>query len=166
MLLQPLLRIFTKPSTAAMQTVLHALFLPTPFKVLSQSSAGTSEEQPKGAKGSLIDPVRTDMPEEVLKPGALYADCAAVRLRVPLPSSAMEQLATEQEKNNDKGKGKDKSTAREEVLEIQDDGELGGEMTGRLVWEAYEEALKGSEKANLANEEGREVVPDVDQDCG
>jgi hypothetical protein len=163
MLLQPLLRIFAKSSTAAMQTVLHALFLPTPFKVLSQSSAGTSDEKPKSAKGSPIDSSVTDMPEEVLKPGALYADCAVVRLRVPLPPSAVEQLASEKEQGRNGGKGKNKSTATEEVLEIPDDGELGGEVMGRLVWEAYEEALKDWEKANPPDEEAKEVAPDVDR---
>jgi len=65
---------FAKSSTIAIQSVLHALFLPTPFKVLSQSNPGANDGKPKGeAKGSLIDSSLTDIPEEVLKPGALYA---------------------------------------------------------------------------------------------
>ena len=164
MLLQPLLHIFAKSSTAAMQTVLHALFLPTPFKVVSQSNVGTIDEKPKSAKGSPIDSSVTDMPEEVLKPGALYADCAVVRLKVPLPPSAVEQLASEKETVKDGGKGKNQSTATEEVLEIQDDGEFGGEVMGRLIWEAYEEALKDWEKANPPVEEVKEVAPDIDRD--
>ena len=135
-----------------MQTVLHALFLPTPFKVLSQSSV---DEKSKGAKGTPIDSSVTDMPEEVLKPGALYADCAVVRLKVPLPPSA---VASEKETV------KDGKTMTEEVLEIQDDGEFGGEVMGRLVWEAYEEALKDWEKANPPVEEVKEAAPDVDRD--
>jgi hypothetical protein len=165
MLLQPLLRIFAKSSTIAIQSVLHALFLPTPFKVLSQSNPGTNDGKPRGeAKGGLIDSSLTDIPEEVLKPGALYADCAVVRLKVPLPSSAVEQLAFERAKNKDKGNGKNKNTETEEVLEIPDDGEFGGEVTGRLVWEAYEEALKGWEKANPPPEQTKEMAPDVDRD--
>ena len=38
-------------------------------------------------------------------------------------------------------------------LEIPGDGEYGGEVVGRLVWEAYEEALKVWEKENPASEE-------------
>lgn len=140
-----------------MQTVLHALFLPTPFKVLSQSSVGTMDEKSKNTKGSPIDSSVIDMPEEVLKPGALYADCAVVRLKVPLPPSAVEQRASEKETVND-------GETAAEVLDIQDDGEFGGELMGRLVWEAYEEALKDWEKANPPVEEVKEVAPDVDRD--
>jgi hypothetical protein len=163
MLLQPLLLIFSKSSIAAMQTVLHTLFLPTPFKVLSQSTTGANAENPKDAKGSIIESSVTEMPEEVLKPGALYADCAVVRLKVPLPSSASEQLASEKRnaKHADGEKGKSRGNLAEEALEIPDDGEFGGEVTGRLVWEAYEEALKGWEKT-LPADEKTEVAPDVD----
>ena len=48
-----------------------------------------------------------------------------------------------------KGNGK----AGEEVLEIPDDGDYGGEVAERLVWEAYKEALKVWEKENPASEE-------------
>ncbi|KAF8222065.1 hypothetical protein L208DRAFT_1413928 [Tricholoma matsutake] len=156
LLFQPLLRIFTKSSTAAMQTVLHALFLPTPFKVLSQSTTRTTADPgPSTAKGTLIDLSVTEMPEEVLKPGALYADCAVVQLRVPLPLPLSEK---ENLKNKDAG------TGTGEGLEIEDDGEFGGEVMGRLVWEAYEEALKKWEEANPPpKEEDRAVAPDVDR---
>lgn len=114
-------------------------------------------------KGSVIEASVTEMPEEVLKPGALYADCAVVRLKVPLPSSAGEQPASEQKNaKHTIGKGKSKGSAVEEVLEIPDDGEFGGEVTGRLVWEAYEEALKGWEKTHPPDEKTEEVAPDVD----
>ncbi|KAF8916452.1 hypothetical protein CPB85DRAFT_285234 [Mucidula mucida] len=122
---QPLLRLFIKTPASAMQTVLHALFLPTPFKVISKEKPPPGE----GETGSLIDKSVLGMPEEVLKPGALYAECAVVKLSVP-PVSLPPR--------DDKGKGKEE----EETLELVDDGELGGEATGRAVWEAYEAAVK------------------------
>ncbi len=81
------------------------------------------------------------MPEEILKPGSLYAECAVVPLKVPsidfpLPP-AKEQSA----------KGKGKANPEEEMLELPDDGELGGEATGRAVWEAYEAAVKAWQEA-------------------
>jgi len=158
-LLQPLLRIFTKTPTAAAQTVFHALFLPTPFKALSQSAAGVNTEKAKGPKGNPIDPSATEMPEEVLKPGALYADCAVVKLKVMAPA------AVDEVKGGDirKERGENKAM-EEEVLDIQDDGEFGGEVMGRLVWEAFEEALKAWEKAHPTKEEAKEAAPDVDVD--
>ena len=83
-------------------------------------------------------------PEEVLKPGALYRDCAVVTLQVSVP----EKLALSDAKASSLPKG-----AGEEVLEIPGDGECGGEVAGRLVWEAYEEALKVREKENTASDE-------------
>ncbi|KAG6901751.1 hypothetical protein C0995_008316 [Termitomyces sp. Mi166 len=152
-LLQPLLRIFTKSPTASIQTVLHALFLPTPFKVFSK--AAPKATQASTNDGVPIDASISEMPEEVLKPGALYADCAVVRLTVPTPSDTPAS-----EKKPQKGKGKE---GLEEVLEIPDDGEYGGEAMGRLVWEAYEDALKTWELANPPKEE-KETAPDIDQD--
>ena len=38
-------------------------------------------------------------------------------------------------------------------MEIPDDGDYGGEVAGRLVWEAYKEALKVWEKENPASED-------------
>ncbi|KAG6889536.1 hypothetical protein C0992_004795 [Termitomyces sp. T32_za158] len=157
-LFQPLLRIFTKSRAASVQTVLHALFLPTPFKVLSTTA-------PKAAPapindGTPIDASVSDMPEEVLKPGALYAECAVVRLAVPTPSDT--RMSEENsEENSQKGKGKE---GLQEVLEIPDDGEYGGEVMGRLVWEAYEDALKAWELANPPKKEAKETAPDIDQD--
>lgn len=153
LILQPILRIVTKPPTAAMQTVLHALFLPTPFKILSRPTNKTKTT----AKGTPIDASLTEMPEEILKPGALYAECAVVRLNIPTPANP---LVSEDKKEKGKGKA--------EVLEIPDDGEFGGEVTGRLVWEAYEEALKVWEKANPPKEEESTAAaaPDVDRDGG
>jgi hypothetical protein len=76
-------------------------------------------------------------PEEVLKPGALYSECASVRLKVTLP----EEIVTAKE-NNVQGSEKNKDTS------IPDDGEFGGELAGRLVWEAFEEELKRWTTAN------------------
>ncbi|TFK50908.1 hypothetical protein OE88DRAFT_1700544 [Heliocybe sulcata] len=106
MLLQPILRLVTKSPSAATQSVLHALFLPTPYKEHS-------------SEGQLT---------EVLKPGALYSECAVVTLRVPsLPESEKEKLGLKPEGGN-------------EV--VKDDGEIGGQDVGRVVWEGYEESLK------------------------
>ncbi|KAF5374678.1 hypothetical protein D9615_008988 [Tricholomella constricta] len=163
LLLQPLLRVFTKSPAAAAQTLLHALFLPTPFKVLSNPVSKGTADKNKGSKGSPIDTSVTEMPEEVLKPGALYADCAVVKLKIPVP---VDPLASEQKptKEKRKGKEKDEEGLEEEVLEIPDDGEFGGEVMGRLVWEAYEDALKAWELANPPQEDTKAAAPDVDQD--
>lgn len=110
MLLQPLLRLLTKSTTSAMQSVLHVLFLPTPFK--SNARQGT------------------DTPEEVLKAGALYRECAVVNLRIPSP--VMADAANEQ---------------------VPDDGELGGVHLGQAVWEDLEGALKEWEKVNPQGDE-------------
>ena len=37
-------------------------------------------------------------------------------------------------------------------MEIPDDGDYGGEVAGRLVWEAYKEVLKVWERENPASE--------------
>ncbi|KAJ3980731.1 hypothetical protein F5890DRAFT_1419039 [Lentinula detonsa] len=139
----PLLHLFTKSSVAAVQSVLHALFLPTPFKLLSQ----TTHNQPQAKNDSLIDKTLTDLPEEVLKPGALYAECAVVKLKVPPPP-----LEEKDEKRASQGKGKGKA-AEKETMDLPDDGELGGELAGRRVWESYEAALKAWEDANPTLEE-------------
>ena len=92
--------------------------------------------------------------EEVLKPGALYAECAVVKLNVsspPLASSPSVENKGEAKKNETEG-NKGKSKANEHLLDIPDDGEFGGEAMGRAVWEAYEEALKTWEKDEKAQE--------------
>jgi hypothetical protein len=104
-LLQPFLRLLTKSTSSAMQSVLHVLFLPTPFK--SNARQGT------------------DAPEEVLKAGALYRECAVVNLRIPSPATA------------------DNADA-----EVPDDGEFGGVHLGQAVWESFEGALKEWEKVD------------------
>jgi len=168
--LQPLLRLFTKSPIAAMQTVLHVLFLPTPFKVLAQAtdSASASTKEGEKAPQGPIDASRLEIPEEVLRPGSLYAECATVKLKVKLPKDLVEedqqlqkQKAAAKEKKADKGKGKEKASLKEEVLDISDDGEYGGELGGRLVWEAYEGALKIWEKENPGKVEEKKAETEV-----
>ena len=131
-ILQPLLRILTKSPTSALQSILHVLFLPTPFKTAPKSKSKTTDER---------SPIIEDtIPEEILKPGALYRECAIVRLHVPAPP---EPPTNDNEEKVEKGKQRD-----EIPIPIADDGELGGELCGRLVWESYEESLKEWEKAN------------------
>jgi hypothetical protein len=67
-----------------------------------------------------------------------------------LQASVLEKLALSNPKASLSKEGKGKSG--EEVLEIRDDGEDGGEIAGRLVWEAYEETSKVWEKENPASE--------------
>ncbi|KIY53705.1 hypothetical protein FISHEDRAFT_68640 [Fistulina hepatica ATCC 64428] len=128
LLLLPVLHLFTKPPYAAAQTILHALFLPTAFKV---AAARVESDQVGISTGSAGVARR---PQEVLKPGALYAECAVVPLNVPPPPKEAER---ERE-----------AAQQKEGASLPDDGELGGELGGRLVWEAYETALKAWEKAN------------------
>ena len=78
-----------------MQSVLHALFLPTPFKVPEQ-----------------LTRVPDVMPEGVLKPSAFYRECAIVTFQVSVP----EILALSNPKASPSKKGKGKT--EEEVLEI------------------------------------------------
>ena len=80
------------------------------------------------------------MPEEVLVPGALYADCAVVvklAVKMDIQTSGVETSMNEETKGH---KG--------DVIELPDDGEYGGELAGRLVWEAYEAGLKNWEREN------------------
>jgi hypothetical protein len=102
------------------------------------------------------------MLEEVLLPGALYADCAAVKLQVKIPEEMKEKdreariEAAKQKREsakNGKGKMREGAALDEEVIDIADDGEYGGELAGRLVWEEYEGALKLWEKENPAKAE-------------
>ncbi|KAG2118207.1 uncharacterized protein F5147DRAFT_670472 [Suillus discolor] len=115
------LRLLTKSTTSAIQSVLHVLFLPTPFK--SNARQGT------------------DAPEEVLKAGAVYRECAVVNLRIPSPATA------------------DAADAQ-----VPDDGELGGVHLGQAVWEGLEGALKEWEQVNPQGDEkaGRDDGLSVD----
>jgi len=124
-LLLPLLHISTKSPKAAIQSILHALFLPTPFKVLSHtlpSDDATPNASQKSNAENVPIPIAAPhrslnlIHEEILKPGALYAECAVVNLDIALPDQDQDQMT--------------------------DDREYGGEVVGRRVWEAYEAALK------------------------
>ena len=149
---------------AAIQTVLHVLFLPTPFKILTQV---TNTKDPKTPQGP-FDATKLDIPEEVLRPGALYAECATVKLKVNIPGELIEEdkelresKTSSEDKHKHKGKGKEnegkeKVSLQEEVLDIEDDGEYGGELAGRLVWESYERALRVWEKETPPTERDRE----------
>ncbi|KAJ7504811.1 hypothetical protein B0H11DRAFT_1979462 [Mycena galericulata] len=129
----PFLFLLTKSSAASVQSVLHVLFLPTPAKVKMTAPTKAGEE-----------------PEEVLKPGALYAECAVVRVPAITIAGAASTPASERDK---KGKAAEKAGEGEgEGETLEDDGELGGERAGRLVWEGYEGALKGWEAAHPAGE--------------
>jgi len=135
-----------------MQTVLHVLFLPTPFKVLSQTIGLSAKKESQ----TPIDASDLKLPEEVLRPGSLYAECAMVQLKITLPQDAIDaDKRTGQQKKEDK-KGKGKAPLTEEVLDIVDDGEYGGELAGRLVWESYEQALKIWEKDTTPTERDKE----------
>lgn len=127
--MQPLLRLLTKSQMATVQSILHVLFLPTPFKS-SQASTTPTE----------------NAPEEVLKAGALYRECAVVNVRIPAldgtPSGSEDQ--------------KDGS--------MPDDRELGGVHLGQSIWESFEVALKEWEKTVPASdkEAAGDDTPSVD----
>ncbi|KAI0753346.1 hypothetical protein C8Q80DRAFT_1067896, partial [Daedaleopsis nitida] len=140
-LLLPLL-LFTKSSNAALQTLLHVLFLPTPLKRAQAKVDAAADEELRKAETTQTgpeedaSPAETAVPRrvgnvEVLKPGALYRECAVVHLDVPRPAQSVEEA----NKPSSKGKGKEESV-------MEDDGELGGEAVGRAVWEWYEARLK------------------------
>ncbi|KAI0645008.1 hypothetical protein C8Q79DRAFT_893085, partial [Trametes meyenii] len=116
------LMLVTKSSDAALQTLLHVLFLPTELKRAQAKVDAEEEKTPTPRRRGNV---------EVLKPGALYRECAVVPLdvpRPPAPASAPE-------------KGK-KGKAPAEASALEDDGEYGGEAVGRAVWEWYEARLK------------------------
>lgn len=117
-LLQPLLRILAKTPSHAIQSVLHALFLPTPFKHLAVNDPSTKDIN--------------SAPEEILKPGALYSDCSIVRINL---RNCIDSTKVPEAKQPDASE-----------TQIADDGEYGGEAMGRLIWESFEESLKNREK--------------------
>jgi len=87
----------------------------------------------------------------VLKPGALYAECAVIPLHIPVISIAPAE---------DEGQSKDSETRRDGSLP-PDDGELGGVALGTQVWDDYERELKAWEatqavpRVDVTNEEGQ-----------
>ena len=156
-LLQPILWIFTKSPSSAQQTIFHVLCLPTPFKILSQAT-DLSSNKDATTKERLVDTSLLEMSEEVLRPGALYAECATVGLTVNILPEVVEddKRAQERTANDSKKKGKGKASLKDEVINITDDGEYGGELAGRLVWESYERALKVWEKETPPTERDKE----------
>ncbi len=116
-ILNPLLRILTKSPSSTLQSTLHALFLPTPFKYLSFAP----------------DDPQKRAPEEVLKPGALYAECAVVPIHIPITLASPAE-----EKTDGSGDGKTPGSG----TTAPDDGELGGVALGMEVWDDYERELK------------------------
>ncbi|KAI6046247.1 hypothetical protein EDC04DRAFT_2887935 [Pisolithus marmoratus] len=133
LLLQPLLRILTKSPTSTVQSVLHDLFLPTPFKRITQSSS-------TGTRTS-----GSDTAQVVLKAGALYRECAVVSVRIPLLESASS--------TNDRGDPKDTT--------MIDERELGGIHLGQAVWEVFEARLKEWEKQSVLSSEKQGDEPPV-----
>ena len=145
----------------AIQSVLHVLFLPTPFKRALANALASAD--PSGAPTKPKDdddivqtpsPARSkaattrveDLFTEVVKPGALYRECSIVTLNVPplRPPPADDEKAASSSSAK-KGKKKGKDVKDEANLEIEDDGEFGGESLGRVVWEWYEQSLKAWE---------------------
>ena len=64
-----------------------------------------------------------------------------MKLWVPRSVDPLAEVPTASSSSN-KGKEEEEEKAHD------DDGELGGEVTGRLVWESFEKALKEWEDAN------------------
>ncbi|KAI0363999.1 hypothetical protein BV20DRAFT_911588, partial [Pilatotrama ljubarskyi] len=130
------LMLVTKSSESALQTLLHVLFLPTPLKrAQAKVNAAADEEKKAEAERAASKPAEEQEAEprrtgnvEVLKPGALYRECAIVQIDVPRPPEPAPE-------ENKKGKGRAETT-------LEDDGEYGGEAVGRAVWEWYEARLK------------------------
>ncbi|KAI9465245.1 hypothetical protein BJY52DRAFT_1245987 [Lactarius psammicola] len=119
LILNPFFRVLTKSPRSTLQSTLHALFLPTPFKYLTAAP----------------DDVRKRAPEEVLKPGALYAECAVVPVHIPASSIPRAGGRSEEDKEKKRGDGDGDSPQ-------PDDGELGGVALGMQVWDDYEQELK------------------------
>ena len=142
-----------------MQSILHVLFLPSPFKralaaaqaAIDPSVSSATKSEPGGTLKGGKDWTE-DLFTEVVKPGALYRECAVVKLQLPpLPAPdsdpAKETEPSSAARQTQKKKGKKGEKKVEEDLIIEDDGEYGGESMGRVVWEWYEQRLKAWEAA-------------------
>ena len=172
--------LIAKGPNMAIQSVLHVLFLPTPFKralanALASADPSGAPTKPKDDDDivSTPSPARNkaaaarveDLFTEVVKPGALYRECSIVTLNVPPlppPPTDEDKAASSSSDKKDKKKGKD---AKDEAnLDIEDDGEFGGESLGRVVWEWYEQSLKAweAEEKRKAPEAG-EAEAQVEQ---
>jgi hypothetical protein len=80
----------------------------------------------------------------VLKPGALYAECAVAP--IPIPKTTLAPSAEEKADGGGDGKTPGGGTT------TADDGELGGVGLGMEVWDDYERELKVWEAAEAAQE--------------
>lgn len=103
--------------------MLHVLLLPTPFKKTTQTSDANTSSFNKGPS------------QEVLRPGALYRECAIVNVQIPTPGGMTP------------GHGDHKDAMA--------DGEFGGVTIGQSVWEAFEAGLRDWEKTTTASEARR-----------
>lgn len=112
--------------------MLHGLFVPTPFKSEARNNNETDE-----------------LTVEVLKPGALYADCSVVRV-TPRGQQPKQIPSNDGQEKTAKGKGKRTDKLDDESGTLPDDGEMGGEPLGRQVWENFEAALRIWEKSSPA----------------
>ena len=110
--------------------MLHGLFVPTPLKSEARNNNETDE-----------------LTTEVLKPGALYADCSVLRVTPRLQVPEKTPSEDGQEKLT-KGKGKQADKLEDKPGTLPDDGEVGGEPLGRQVWENFEAALRAWEKSS------------------
>ena len=112
MLLEPLQLMFAKTPNHSIQSILHGLLLPTPFKRLASDDAQKREAV---------------TPEEILKPGALYSDCSMVQVnlrnRIELPKSDAKKPEPKRDGKQPEGP----------EIQVVDDGECGGEAMRRLV---------------------------------
>lgn len=174
----PFIWLLAKSSGMAMQSVLHSLFLPTPFKrALAQLSAATNataeaSAESKGdntTKASAQTRATAESFTEVLKPGALYRECSVITLSLPpLPAAPEDKELDDTTRNdkrprgkNEKANGKNKNPSSEdELFKIEDDGEYGGEGVGRVTWEWFENHLKmWEEKEKKEKPESKETKP-------
>ena len=164
------LMLLTKTSESALQTVLHSLFLPTPLKraqlkvdaaaddeVRKAQAQARAEAEAETAPAGQPEPGKARRPArianvEVLKPGALYRECAVVQFDVPRPPAPLAELK--------ESKGEEKSKV-ESILE--DDGEFGGEAVGRAVWEWYEVRLKEWEARDKERVEAEEAAAKAEE---
>ncbi|KIJ51255.1 hypothetical protein M422DRAFT_26673 [Sphaerobolus stellatus SS14] len=128
-ILSPLLFLLTKSPQAAMQTLLHTLCVPKPKTrgrvPLGEDAAQVPnrDQRPSSSAGAPPNTIRSaEDEEEVLVPGALYADCSIVRPR-------------------QSGVHRDTSAKHSASTEEYDLG-LGDEPIGRKVWEVLEEGVK------------------------
>lgn len=106
--------------------------MPTPFKSQALNNSGTDE-----------------LTVEVLKPGALYADCSVVKI-TPRAKPPGQTTSKDGENKAAKGKGPQADKTEDNSGILPDDGEMGGESLGRQVWENFEAALRVWEKSNPA----------------